>query len=65
MCDICVMNAVKDKMMSRRGFFKTAATGAAAAAVGSTMTGTAAMAAGHGSVVDMTHTLDEIGRAHV
>ena len=58
MCDICVMNAVKDKMMSRRGFFKTAATGAAAAAVGSTMTGTAAMAAGHGSVIDMTHTLD-------
>jgi len=45
--------------MSRRGFFKTAAAGAAAAAaVGSTMTGTAAMAAGHGSVIDMTHTLD-------
>lgn len=58
MCDICVMNAVKDKMMSRRSFFKTAATGAAAAAVGSSMTGTAAMAAGHGSVTDMTYTLD-------
>jgi kynurenine formamidase len=52
------MNAVKDKMMSRRSFFKTAATGAAAAAVGSSMTGTAAMAAGHGSVKDMTHTYD-------
>ena len=58
MCDICVMNAVKDKMISRRNFFKTAATGLAAAAVGSSMTGTAAMAAGHGSVTDMTHTLD-------
>ncbi|MCK4711907.1 MAG: cyclase family protein [Marinosulfonomonas sp.] len=58
MCDICVMNAVKDKMLSRRSFFKTAAAGAAAAAVGSTITGTAAMASGHGSVIDMTHTLD-------
>jgi len=52
------MNAVKDKMLSRRGFFKTAVAAGAAAAVGSSMTGTAAMAAGHGSVLDMTHTLD-------
>ena len=57
MCDICVMNAVKDKMLSRRSFFKSAAVGAAAAAVGSSMTGTAAMADGHSSVLDMTHEL--------
>ncbi len=58
MCDICVMNAVKTKMISRRNFFKSAAAGAAAATVGGSLAGTAAMAAGHGSVADMTHTYD-------
>jgi len=58
MCDICVMNAVKDKMLSRRSFFKTAAGAGAAATVGASMTGTAAMAAGHDTVMDMTHTYD-------
>ena len=56
MCDICVMNAVKDRMLSRRGFFK----GAAAAGVGAALTSAtapAAMAAGHGAIEDMTHTL--------
>lgn len=59
MCDICVMNAVKDKMLSRRELFKSATGGAAlalgAATVGATVAGTPAMAAGHGSVTDMTH----------
>jgi len=32
MCDVCVMNAVKDKMLSRRNFFKAGAAGAVAAA---------------------------------
>jgi len=58
MCDICVMNAVKDKMLSRRSFFTAAATATAATALGISGT-TPAMAAGHGSVVDMTHTYDE------
>ncbi|MFT7593759.1 MAG: kynurenine formamidase [Paracoccaceae bacterium] len=58
MCDICVMNAVKDKMLSRRSFFTAAATVTAATALGISGT-TPAMAAGHGSVVDMTHTYDE------
>ncbi len=54
MCDICVVNAVKDRMLSRRGFFKAAAaSGAAIAATGAT----AALALGHGKVEDMTHTL--------
>lgn len=51
------MNAVKNKMLSRRGFFKTGAALGTAAAVGSAMTGTPALAAGHGNVEDMTHTL--------
>jgi len=59
MCDVCVMNAVKDKMLSRRDLFRTASGGVAAAAVGSMMTGTPALAQGHGKVVDMTHELHE------
>lgn len=59
MCDICVMNAVKDKMLSRRGFFKSAAMAGAAAAVGTTASAPAAMAAGHSSVEDMSYTIDE------
>lgn len=56
MCDICVMNAVKDKMLSRRNFFK----GAAAVGVGAAATAAsapAALAQGHSGVEDMTHTL--------
>ncbi|MFT6302585.1 MAG: kynurenine formamidase [Pseudomonadales bacterium] len=51
------MNAVKNKMLSRRSFFKTGAAIGAAAAVGSTISATPAMAAGHATVEDMTHTL--------
>lgn len=57
MCDICVMNAVKDKMLSRRSFFKGAAVSTAAAAAGTVMSAPSALAAGHSSVEDMTHTL--------
>ena len=59
MCDICVMNAVKTKMLSRRDLFKGAAMAGAAAAVGTAagLAPTAAQAAGHGGPVDMTHTL--------
>ncbi len=59
MCDVCVMNAVKDKMLSRRDLFRTATAGAAMAVVGSAMTGTEALASGHNKVVDMTHELHE------
>ena len=61
MCDICVMNAVKNKMLSRRSFLKAGTAGAVAttAAVAGTAVGTQAMAAGHGKVEDMTHTLHE------
>ncbi len=60
MCDICVMNAVKTRMLSRRNFFKSAAGGALAAAAGSTLAGTAS-AASHGggmTPADMTHSYD-------
>ena len=36
MCDICVMNAVKEKMLSRRSFFTATAASGAAAGLGST-----------------------------
>jgi len=57
MCDVCVMNAVKDRMLSRRSFFKSAATAGAAATVGMA-TAAPVLAAGHSSVVDLTHTLN-------
>ena len=59
MCDICVMNSVREKMLSRRSFFKAGATTAVAAVVGSSMTGTPALAAGHENIYDMTHELFE------
>ena len=56
MCDVCVMNAVKDKMLSRRSFFKSAAVAGATAAVGASAA-TPLRADGHGTVMDLTHTL--------
>ena len=56
MCDICVMNSVKTKMLSRRDVFKGAAMAGAAAAIGGAAA-TPVMAASHGGPVDMTHTL--------
>lgn len=59
MCDICVMNAVKEKMLSRRDFFRRSATAAAATAAVATIGAVAtppAMAAGHAQVEDLTHT---------
>lgn len=56
MCDICVINSVKERMMSRRSFFAATAAASSAAALAGSATG--ARADGHGSgVVDMTHTL--------
>lgn len=57
MCDICVMQAVKDKMISRRQFFAASATAGAALAVGAT-SAPPALADGHGKVEDLTHTYD-------
>ena len=59
MCDVCVINAVKERMLSRRDFFRASAAVGAAATVGGIAAAPAALAAGHGSVVDMTHMYDE------
>ncbi len=59
MCNICVMDAVKDRMLSRRNFFKASAVASAAAAVGGAIGAPPALAAGHGGVVDMTHVYDD------
>ncbi len=61
MCDICVMNAVKDKMLSRRDMFRGSAAIAAAATVGAAAISAPApaMAGGHSAVTDMTHELSE------
>ena len=58
MCDICVMNKVKERMLSRRQFFRASAAVGAAAAVGTMASAPAALASGHSKVVDMTHTYD-------
>ncbi len=58
MCNACVINVVKDRMLSRRHLFKGTAAVAAAAAVG-TVISPPTLAAGHGAVQDMTHELHE------
>lgn len=58
MCDICVMNSVKEQMLSRRDFFRASVATAAAVTVGGVIAAPPAMAAGHSGVVDMTHTYD-------
>ena len=57
MCDVCVMNSVKAKMLSRRRFFKQAAAAGAAATIGGAIAAPAALAEGHATIEDMTHTL--------
>ena len=59
MCDICVMNTVKERMLSRRDFFRAGVAGAAAATVGGVAAAPAALAQGASEVTDMTHTLSE------
>jgi len=58
MCDACVMESVKSRMLSRRNLFKTAAAGAAAAAL-STRVSSPVMAQAAQKVEDMTHELHE------
>lgn len=59
MCDICVMNSVKEKMLSRRDLFKASGVALAAGAVASTTGATPSLAAGAGKVEDLTHDYDE------
>lgn len=57
MCDVCVMNSVKERMLSRRSFFRASAAATAAATFGAAAG--PVLAQGAGGVVDMTHTLSE------
>ena len=59
MCDACVINAVKNRMLSRRDMFRAVAGGAAAVAVGTTAAVPSALAAGASKVEDMTHEVHE------
>jgi len=60
MCDHCVMEAVKSKMLDRRDFFKGAALASAAAAVGSSVTpAMAGTDVSKGKPADLTHELHE------
>ena len=54
MCDVCIINAVKERMLSRRGFFTAAATAGAGAAL-APFGAPPALAQGHGVVEDLTH----------
>lgn len=59
MCHVCVTRSVKERMLSRRDFFRASAAGAAAATVGAgALIGSAPplLAQGASRVVDLTHT---------
>jgi len=58
MCDLCVIESVKERMLSRRDLFKAGAALATAGAIASATVPTA-MADGHSKVEDMTHTYDD------
>jgi len=59
MCDICVMNSVKERMLSRRNFFKGSAAAAATGAAALGASSAPVMAQAPRSVIDMTHELSE------
>lgn len=54
MCDRCVIETVKDRMLTRRGFFGTTAAATAGLAMASAVA-PPALADGHSRVLDMTH----------
>lgn len=57
MCDACIITAVRDRMLSRRGFFVAAAASGTVAALGP-VGAPPALAQGHGTVEDLTHAYD-------
>ncbi len=56
MCNHCVIESVKRRMISRRGLFQG---GAAALAAGAVTTPQPVLAQAAGGAVDLTHTYDE------
>jgi len=59
MCDACIIQSVKERMISRREMFKVGAVLATGAALSATATAPSALAAGHGKVEDLTHVYDD------
>ncbi|MFT4014987.1 MAG: cyclase family protein [Paracoccus sp. (in: a-proteobacteria)] len=59
MCNACVIESVKQGMMSRRGLFMGAAATGAAAIAASALTARPALAQAAGKVVDLTYVFDE------
>ncbi|MEM9332402.1 MAG: cyclase family protein [Pseudomonadota bacterium] len=59
MCDLCVIQSVKEKMLSRRDLFRSSAVIAAAGVAATAGLAPPAMAAGHDKVEDMTYDYDE------
>lgn len=61
MCDVCVINSVKKRMLSRRDLFRgTAAVAAASAFTAAAVTPEPVKAAGHGGMADLSHAYDEV-----
>ena len=58
MCNACIMEDIKASMLSRRSLFTGAAATSAAVVASGLVSARPALAAGHGRVVDLTHTLD-------
>ena len=56
MCHVCVIEGAKRHMLSRRALFRGGVAGAAAVAAGAASS-RGALAAAHGAVIDLTHTL--------
>ena len=56
MCDHCVIEKVRERMLGRRDLFRGAASVTAAAAVATATAAVPARAAAHSGVVDLTHT---------
>ncbi|MBF9036497.1 cyclase family protein [Rhodobacterales bacterium HKCCE2091] len=58
MCNACVMENVRRSMLSRRDLFRGGAAMGAAAVASGLVAARPALAEAHGTVVDLTHTLD-------
>lgn len=59
MCNACIIESVRESVMSRRSLFAKSAAAGAAAIAASMVSAKVTLAASHGKAVDLTHTLDD------
>jgi kynurenine formamidase len=59
MCNACIIESVRETVLSRRNFFAKSAAAGAAALAASAVSAKVSLAQSSGKVVDLTHTLDE------